>query len=365
MRLRPILAILTGLTLALALVACGDDGGDGEEGVTGQGPVTEVEGPALGEHWHVAYAIQACGEVLSPATDRGADVNGIHTHDDGLIHIHPFLAAAAGADATLDVFLDQIGARLDTDGLELADGDPAADCADDAVVRVAQWDSATDAAGGAEPDRIVTEDLDQIVLAPDLGALTIAIGPADEEIQVPPAVEDICDLASADGPTDHADCGGGSDTETTETDSDTTETGSAPESAAGKPCVGETVDPGSGAPEVEVPSGDPPTDLVVEDLVVGDGDVADEGDAVTIDYVGIACSTGEVFDSSYEAGEPATFDLTPGSLIEGFATGVEGMAVGGRRLVVIPSEQAYGTSGNGPIAPDEALVFVIELRAVG
>jgi peptidylprolyl isomerase len=359
MRLRSILAVLAGLTLALALVACGDEGeGGSSEDASGAGPASDAEGPELGEHWHVAYAFQVCAEVLPPAADRGADVKGIHTHEDGLIHIHPFLAAAAGSDATLEVFLDQIGARLDTDGLELADGDPAGDCADDAVVRVAQWDSAIDAAEGADPDRIITEDLDQIVLAPDLGALTVAVGPADEEIQAPPAVEDICERAAADGAIDHADCSGGS------SDPAAGLTEPVVESAAGKPCAGETVDPGAGAPAVAVPA-EPPAELVIEDQVTGDGDVAGVGDAVTVDYVGVACSTGEVFDSSYEAGQPATFDLMPGSLIEGFATGVEGMAVGGRRQVTIPSELAYGSAGQGPIAPDEALIFVIELRSVG
>lgn len=354
MRLRPILAALAGLTLLLGLVACGDDGGDDGGEATGSGPATGVEGPEVGEHWHIAFAIQVCGEVLPAAADRGVDALGIHTHQDGLIHIHPFEPAAAGADARLKVFLDQIGARIGADGIELADGAPdLGACEGDPVVRVGQWDDALDAADGADPDRIVTDDIDDIVLGPDLGALTIAVGPEDEAIEAPPSTADICSLASADGPTDHPSCGDSGDPVT-----------SAPlGSVAGEPCVAQQGDGGPEAPEVSVPEGPPPTDLVVEDLVVGDGAVAAEGDSITVDYVGVACSTGEVFDSSYESGQPATFSLEPGSLIEGFATGLEGMAVGGRRLLVIPSDLAYGAQGSGPIAPDEALVFVVDLRA--
>jgi peptidylprolyl isomerase len=355
MRLRPLLAALAGLTLLLGLVACGDDGGDGEEAA--DRPAAEAEGPELGEHWHVAYAFQVCGELLPPAADRGADALGIHTHQDGLIHVHPFLAAAAGKGATFGAFLDQIGASIGADGLELADGPAATDgCSGDTEVRVGQWDSAIDAAEGAEPDRVITDAVEDIVLAPDLSALTVVVGGADDPIPPPPSAADICTLAAADGPTDESSaCGSGESTTT-----------SGPlESAAGLPCVEMTGDAGEGAPEVEVPVGPPPTELVVEDLVAGDGATAAVGDAVTVDYVGVACSTGEVFDSSYTAGQPATFDLTPGSLIEGFATGVEGMAVGGRRLIVIPSELAYGPQGSGAIPPDEALVFVVDLRAIG
>lgn len=359
MRLRSILAALAGLTLLLGLVGCGDDdGGD----VTAS-PDADARGPELEEHWHVAYAFVVCGETLDPAADRGADVNGIHTHEDGLIHVHPFVAAAAGTNATFGTFLDQIGASIDEEGLTLADGpaDTGGCGGSDAVVRAGQWDSAIEAAEGAEPDRVITDDLDQIVLAPDLSALTVVVGPVDDPIPPPPSSTDICDLAAVDGPTDESStCGAGNGDLTEDVPPST-----ALESAAGKDCVEMTGDAGEGAPEVPVPVGPPPTELVVEDLVAGDGATAAEGDAITVDYVGVSCSTGEVFDSSYTAGQPATFDLTPGSLIEGFATGLEGMAVGGRRLLVIPPDQGYGPQGSGGvIAPDETLVFVVDLRDV-
>lgn len=356
MRLRPVLALLAGLTLVLGLVACGDD--DGSE-TAGSAPVS-AEGPELGEHWHVAYSFVVCGEPLPPAADRGADALGIHTHEDGLIHVHPFLAAAAGTKATFGAFLDQIGASIGDDGLVLADGPPSTDgCSGGTDVEVAQWDSAIEAAEGGEPDRFLTEDLEDIVLAPDLSALTVRVGSAGDPFPPPAAARDICALAAADGPTDESSACGATDG--TETVPPTT----ALASAAGLPCVAMTGDAGEGAPEVAVPVGPPPTELVVEDVVVGDGATAAEGSTVTVDYVGVSCSTGEVFDSSYASGQPASFDLTPGSLIEGFATGLDGMAVGGRRLLVIPPDMGYGADGSGGvIAPDETLVFVVDLRDV-
>lgn len=115
-------------------------------------------------------------------------------------------------------------------------------------------------------------------------------------------------------------------------------------------------------PEVEVPEGEPPEELQVEDIVEGDGAAAAEGDALAVQYVGVTYATGEEFDSSWERGESFLFQLGAGMVIEGWDEGLEGMRVGGRRQLVIPSELAYGSSGSPPaIGPDETLVFVIDL----
>lgn len=134
-------------------------------------------------------------------------------------------------------------------------------------------------------------------------------------------------------------------------------------SVADKPCVEATGIP-EGAPEVEMPVGEIPDELVSTDLTEGDGAEAALGKSITVDYIGVACSTGMVFDSSYEAGQPATFDLVEGGLIEGWTEAIPGMKVGGQRQLVIPAAQAYGEAGNQGIAPDESLVFVIELKEV-
>ena len=126
-----------------------------------------------------------------------------------------------------------------------------------------------------------------------------------------------------------------------------------------------TADPGS-KPEVEVPEGRPPQELVIEDLEEGDGDEAASGDQVTVQYVGIDFDSGEEFDSSWERPEPFSFTLGGGEVIPGWDQGVEGMKVGGRRRLVIPPDLAYGPEGQPPdIGPNATLVFVIDLVSVG
>ncbi|MFA9444197.1 FKBP-type peptidyl-prolyl cis-trans isomerase [Egicoccus sp. AB-alg6-2] len=122
-------------------------------------------------------------------------------------------------------------------------------------------------------------------------------------------------------------------------------------------------DPASELPELGTP---PPDDLVTNDLVVGDGDEATVGSRVTVQYVGVAWSTGEEFDASWDRGQPFSFTLGAQDVIAGWDQGVEGMRVGGRRQLIIPPDLAYGDrgAGNGVIAPGETLVFVVDLLDV-
>lgn len=151
--------------------------------------------------------------------------------------------------------------------------------------------------------------------------------------------------------------GGGRDTEGASAP-DTTPTTAA--SAAGKPCV-PVADPlPAGAPEVPVEVGPPPEGLLVRDLEAGTGAEVTPGDTVTVHYVGVACSTGRVFDSSYQRGRPATFPLS--GVIPGWREGLVGMKVGGTRLLGVPPDAAYGSAGSPPaIGPDETLWFVVRL----
>lgn len=118
-------------------------------------------------------------------------------------------------------------------------------------------------------------------------------------------------------------------------------------------------------PEVEVPEGAPPGELVVEDIVTGEGAEAKAGDQVTVNYVGVDYETGEQFDASWDSGQEFPFQLGAGEVIPGWDQGVEGMKVGGRRQLVIPPDLAYGPQGQPPdIAPNATLVFVIDLTAI-
>ena len=119
-------------------------------------------------------------------------------------------------------------------------------------------------------------------------------------------------------------------------------------------------------PEIDFPDGPPPSDLEITDEVVGDGPEATAGSTVRVHYVGVAHSTGEEFDASYNRGAPLEFRLGVGQVIQGWDTGVQGMKVGGRRKLVIPPHLAYGDrgAGGGVIQPGETLIFVCDLVSI-
>ncbi len=118
-------------------------------------------------------------------------------------------------------------------------------------------------------------------------------------------------------------------------------------------------------PEIDKPDGDVPFELGIEDLVVGEGEPAVAGSKVAVHYAGVAFSTGEEFDASWNRGEPFRFTLGRGHVIPGWDAGVAGMRVGGRRRLTIPSALAYGARGaGGVIKPNEPLVFVVDLLSV-
>ena len=119
-------------------------------------------------------------------------------------------------------------------------------------------------------------------------------------------------------------------------------------------------------PHVDRPGGDIPFELGIDDLVVGEGDEATAGRKVTVHYVGVSFLTGDEFDASWNRGRPFQFKLGKGQVIPGWDQGVLGMRVGGRRKLTIPSALGYGARGaGGVIKPNEPLVFVVDLLAVG
>lgn len=120
-------------------------------------------------------------------------------------------------------------------------------------------------------------------------------------------------------------------------------------------------------PHVYVPPGEaPPSDLVLEDLVVGDGPEAQPGQLVNVHYVGVAWSTRQQFDASWDRDEVFSFSLGAGQVITGWDEGVAGMRVGGRRRITIPPHKGYGSQGaGGVIKGGETLVFIVDLLGVG
>ena len=118
-------------------------------------------------------------------------------------------------------------------------------------------------------------------------------------------------------------------------------------------------------PEIDFPGDLPPTELVIEDITVGDGTEATAGSTVSAHYVGVAHSTGEEFDASWNRGAPLDFRLGVGMVIAGWDQGIDGMKVGGRRRLTIPPHLGYGDRGaGGAIKPGETLIFVVDLMDV-
>ena len=118
-------------------------------------------------------------------------------------------------------------------------------------------------------------------------------------------------------------------------------------------------------PEIDFPEGPPPADLEIVDISQGNGQEAKAGQNVSVHYVGVAFSTGEEFDSSWNRGQPFQFPLGGGKVIAGWDQGVAGMKVGGRRRLTIPAHLGYGNRGAGArIKPGETLIFVVDLIGV-
>jgi FKBP-type peptidyl-prolyl cis-trans isomerase len=117
-------------------------------------------------------------------------------------------------------------------------------------------------------------------------------------------------------------------------------------------------------PTVNVPKGAPPQELGIKDLEAGSGPEAKPGDEVTVHYVGVNYKTGKQFDASWDRGEPFTFMLGEGLVVEGWEKGIPGMKPGGRRELIIPPDMGYGYSRIEGIPPGSTLVFVVDLVSV-
>lgn len=242
-------AIVAICVLGVGLVAFARSEGPGD------GP------PTLDDHWHAAFGIYVCDRWVANVSDRGQDALGIHTHDDGLVHIHPFLAGATGDAADLGKFFDQTGIKVTDSSITLPPGDPfegrtykngETKCGDEpGRVIMGHWTDAANAEG--EPDQVRTSGISGQHFDEDGGAFTIAFVPEGADIPLPPAAPDIVSLGAADGspggpvdqqPSDSErpdDPDPGTDTETTTpstelpADSAPTDSTEAPAGASGDP----------------------------------------------------------------------------------------------------------------------------------
>jgi peptidylprolyl isomerase len=137
-------------------------------------------------------------------------------------------------------------------------------------------------------------------------------------------------------------------------------------SVAGQPCVEATDIPeAEGKPDIEIEPGPPPTEVVVQDIEVGTGDEITPQSSITFHYLIVACSTGRQWDSTWDRGSPV--EIPYAQLQPGAAEGMAGMREGGRRLIVLPADKAYGSTppADSPLQLDESLFYVVELIDVG
>src|SRR6266508_2699473 len=164
-----------------------------------------VAQPLTTDHWHAAYNIDTCGTIQPPDSDlNGQDLVGIHTHGDKVIHIHPFLDSAAGQNADLGKFFEDIGLQVTDTSIVLPDGttfEEGTDTCDDEPGRlvVARWDSAEKAAAGENPSQIYTDDFANIRFRNDREAYTIAFLPEGDDIPAPDSIATLDQLSDVVG----------------------------------------------------------------------------------------------------------------------------------------------------------------------
>jgi hypothetical protein len=140
------------------------------------------------DHWHVAFDVYLCDHVVDPLTDKGPDRNGVHTHGEGIIHIHPFTSAAAGERATFGLFADQVGLRITPNSIRLPDGTTRAN-GDDCNGRPGHWvmkEWVVDQPGA--PPETSTTDFDLHRFRGDRHALTLAFVADDADVPQPESI---------------------------------------------------------------------------------------------------------------------------------------------------------------------------------
>jgi hypothetical protein len=298
-------------------------------------PGGEVGPVANKDHWHAAYGVFDC-EKYVPVIDGSElpDPDGIHTHADGLIHIHPFTQRASGKNATLSHFLDATGIRVAPDSLIVQTARPAVRRTNGDLcpngkpgrVRLIEFVGPTK----SEPREL--KDPVKLRLQKDQ-VVAIVFAPDDQLIGPPPSVSEL------DAPSD------------------------APVSFALTPERQQLV---GKQPEFALPGGEKPDTLVIEDIELGTGATVGENSKVGIKFVLGTWSTGKVVDTNWNDNS-ALLGLALGrnAVVKGFEQGMAAMKVGGLRRIIIPPDLGFGTFGSPPtVGPNETLILYVRLVAV-
>ena len=291
------------------------------------------EKPVAGkDHWHAAYGVFICDRFLPPVASSGNDPTGVHTHGDGLIHIHPFVAASAGANAVLARFFEVEPLKVTADSIKVGAKTykSGGRCGSkSATVRTMIWD-----AGKTKSPKTMTGDPSKLRMD-DQMTFTFVYAPADTVVGLPPSHKELSDPADLPPPPLSA------------------------EELTKLPA------PPSKIPEPVLPAGAPPTKTTTRDLVVGTGLEAKTGTRVYVRYRATLWNGSELDATSWVQGtQPAALPrLGRGRMMAGLEKGLRGMKVGGIRQIIIPPADGLGESG-GVVKSTDTLIFMVQLVAV-
>ncbi len=300
------------------------------------GPIVQASGgkaPLVGDHWHMAWGVYVCDKFVPLPEPTGNDPVGVHTHGDGLIHIHPFKEAAAGKNAIMARFFETENLKVGNNGIKLGTTTyfGGKDCGGKKTkLSVFRWKSRA-----SKSPEVVTGDASKIALV-EQQMIVFALVPEGATVPAPPSKDELADPADLPPPP-----------------LPTASLANLP--APPSPIPGANMD------------GVAPTSLALKDLVVGNGAEAKKGSLVYVRYTMSLWRTKAVIaKSTWSAKEQpeALSRIGRGRLLPGLDKGLVGMKVGGIRQISMPPADGFGLGGNGEVKGTDTLVMVAQLVAI-
>jgi hypothetical protein len=340
LRIRTVLLVLSSSLIGSVI---------GTFGLTGQLPIAGAapaiasaiplqaaggKAPLVGDHWHVAWGVYVCDKYLKLPEATGDDPVGVHTHGDGLIHVHPFKDAAAGKNATMARFFETENIKVANNSIKLGATTyfGGKDCGGKKTkLSVLRWNTRS-----TKSPEVVNGDASKIALV-DQQMIVFALIPEGAVVPAPPSKDELADPADLPPPP-------------------------LPNAA-----LTDLPAPPSPVPTANM-NGTAPTALALKDLVVGKGAEAKKGSLVYVRYTMSLWRTKAVIaKSTWNAKEQpeALSRIGRGRLLPGLDKGLVGMKVGGIRQISMPPSDGFGTGGNGEIKGTDTLVMVAQLVAIG
>jgi FKBP-type peptidyl-prolyl cis-trans isomerase len=289
--------------------------------------------PIVGDHWHVAWGVYVCDKYVKLPDPTGNDPVGVHTHGDGLVHVHPFTDKAAGSNATMARFFETENIKVANNSIKLGTTTyfGGKDCAGKKTkLTVLRWKNRS-----AKSPEVVAGDASKIPLV-DQQMMVFALVPEGAIVPTPPSKDELADPADLPPPP-----------------LPTADLANLP------------------APPSPIPTanmdGKPPASLLLKDLVVGKGSEAKVGSLVYVRYTMSLWRTKAVIaKSTWSAKEQpeALSRIGKGRLLPGLDKGLVGMKVGGIRQISMPPADGFGTGGTSDIKGTDTLVMVAQLVAI-